>query len=370
MGSFDFGPYRTTPDTVERPHRTRFRPEYKLSAAVFQKLRSIERADQQLGITTMDAYKIRRVLSDAMARNAYGTASIEGNPLSLDEVENLLERGPTPDALVHPDEREIINYAAVIQEIETYPIPRTVDDVCRLHARLFDGVLEDAGRFKKAPNFIGKRPEYEVVFVPTRPEHVHIELRNALDWVHEADEHPLIRIAVFFHEFQSIHPFRDGNGRCGRALSTLLLHHFGYPGVRFALVDYEFNEDRDSYYQSLAQVERTGFDYTNWIAYFTEVLNRTFEGALDRLLFNQELPSTLNDRQVHLAQWFARLNREHPHRRVKFNDIHAAFPLVAERTLKRDLARLRTTGVLEMEGERKASRYRMHQRNRDDHQRS
>jgi Fic family protein len=359
MKTVQFGRYRATPATVWRPPRPTFNPQYRLSDAVFNDLRAVERADHELRRHILDGRTHRRLLHEALTRNAFGTASIEGNPLTLEEVESLLAREPTRHDPKEPDEREILNYARLMEDLPRRRPPRDAEGILDLHAELFRGVLRDAGTFKTRPNFIGRRPQYEVTFVPAMPERVRPELENALNWNREAAEHPLVRAIVFFHEFQSIHPFRDGNGRAGRALATLQLFHGGYTGIRYALVDYEFNADRDGYYGALAHVERTGFDYTPWIAYMASVLRRTFEGAAARMRFREGLPPTLNDRQVELAEWFARLARERPQRQVKFNDVHATFPAVAERTLKRDLAVLRDVGLLDMQGERKGARYRL-----------
>lgn len=359
MERIDFGRFRTTAETLRRPVTRRFEPKYALSDAVFEDLRAVERADQDLRRFQVDRVQARRIFEDALTRNAFGTASIEGNPLTLDEVESLLERGPTPDSLVIPDEREILNYVAVMETLPERAPPSSPDEIRLLHADLFRGVLGDAGEFKRRPNFIGRRPAYEVTYIPALPERVEPELSNALAWLRDAGEHPLVKAQVFFHEFQSIHPFRDGNGRTGRALATMQLHGLGYTGVRFAPVDYEFNADREGYYGALEEVERLGFDFTPWIRYMSRVLRRTFEAAVARFLLLERLPPDLPERQVRVAEWFARLGRDDPQRRVKFNDVHAAFPAVAARTLQRDLAVLRERGVLDAAGTRKAAAYRL-----------
>ena len=352
-----FGPFRVTRDTLVRPPREGpFEPRYEVPQEVHDDLRAVERADQELRRFRPDAARARRLLEEALTRNAYGTASIEGNPLTLEEVESLLVRGPTPDALARPDEREILNYAAFVERLAARQPPRAAEDVRALHAELFEGVLHDAGRFKAQPNFVGRRPQMEVVYVPTPPERVEAELEEALAWARGAAEHPLVRVMVLFHEVQGIHPFRDGNGRVGRALATLQLHHAGYEGVRYALVDYRFNADREGYYGALAEVERLGWDFTPWVRYMARVLRGTFEDAVRRFLFHERLPDGLHERQARVAEWVARLP---PGTRVKFNDVHAAFPAVAVRTLKRDLATLRDAGVLAMEGERKGAAWRL-----------
>ncbi len=357
----DFGPYRITRKTHRRPIFDTFEPHYTLEAGVVEDLRRIERADERLRSAVVDDMETRRLAEEALTRNAFGTASIEGNPLSLEEVESLLERGPTPEALHRPDEREILNYVAHMKRLPDRTLPTDADAVAALHGTLFDGVLRDAGRFKDQPNFIGDRSRMEVTFVPALPHRVRPELDRAMAWFQDAAEHPLVRTAVLFHEFQGIHPFRDGNGRTGRALATHQLYVLGYPGVRVALIDYEFNADREGYFGALVEVEANGYDFTPWVRYWLGVVRRTFEGALDRFTFQRSLPAEFNDRQVRLAQWFARLAQDSPHRRVKFADVHAIHPTIPERTLRRDLTRLVEVGVLEVQGQLKGTTYRLNQ---------
>lgn len=353
----DFGPFQVTDHTVERPIRETFEPCYDTPEDVWEDLRAIERADQELAGVLLDHHEARRMVEEALTRNAYGTASIEGNPLTLEDVKKLFERGDIEEARQRPEEREILNHVHLMQALPERNAPKTVDDLTHLHRDLFAGVIEDAGQLKQDANFIGERPSYEVRFIPARPDRVQPELENALVWFQEADEHPLLKAQVFFHELQSIHPFRDGNGRVGRAVTTLQLHDLGYEGVRYALVDYEFNEDRDGYYGALTAVERQGFDYTPWVTYMSRILRLTFEGALERLHFREGLPETLNERQERAALWFARIDREEPGRRVRFADVHKAFPQIAQRTLKRDLKRLREHDVIAMEGAGRGTRY-------------
>lgn len=354
----EFGSFVTTPTTLWRKPTKGFAPSYRVTRAAHAALRGVERADKELETRHADEALSRRLLDEALSRNAYGTASIEGNPLTLTDVESLLAAAPAASAVDAPDEREILNYAAFVRALDATPAPRTTADLRRLHKDLFAGVLKETGRFKTRPNFVGRRATREVVFVPTMPGDVERELDAALQWLHEADEHPLVRACVFFHEFQSIHPFADGNGRLGRALTTLLLWHEGYRGVRYAPIDHALHEDKERYYAKLDEARVGGWDLTPWIGYMAEILRVSFDSAVQRFLFREELPVTLKERQVRIAEWFARLDRGTRGRRVKLNDIHAAFAHVPRRTLQLDLATLADARVITAEGERKGRTYR------------
>lgn len=353
MAGISFGPYREGPETRHRPAEAPWPPTYVVEPRVHACLRAIERADHDLRGRALGVREARRLAERALARNAWGTASIEGNPMTLAEVESLLARQATPDSVALPDEKEILNTARFLERLREWRVPERAREVLALHEALMEGVLPDAGEFKRQPNFVGRRHDMRVVYVATAPARVERELDAALAWLRDAPEHPLVKAFVLFHEFQAIHPFRDGNGRVGRALNALVLHHAGYEGVRLATIDAAFNESRDDYYAALLAAETT-WDRTPWLAYMAGVVRDAFADAARRALFAGGLPEGLNERQAEVAEWFARGDGT---RRVKFADIHAAFPHVPPRTLKRDLATLRDQGVLVMEGARKGAAY-------------
>lgn len=361
-GSIDFGPFRPTKETVTRPPVPKFDPVYRMSERSHAALRAIERADHELArLAPSRGGILERIRREALVRNAFATASIEGNPLTLSEVDSLLQPRGSPGATRGTDELEILNYAEFMASLAAQKAPRTPADVLRVHRALFRGVFKDAGKWKTRPNFIGRHADKTVVYVPTPPERVETELTNALAWLHDAKEHhPLLRVLLLHHEFESIHPFRDGNGRTGRALTPMALHEFGYEGCRYAQIDFRIHRTRDEYYANLALVERNGFtDHTPWLDYMLDIVLGAYSLAIQTARFERALPDELSERQRRVAEWFASLHHDAPQRRVKFHDVHQAFPEIAARTLKRDLALLRDAEVVDAEGELKGTTYRL-----------
>lgn len=330
-----------------------FAPHYRVPREVGERLRRVERLDQDIGL--FQATLGRAALRDALSYNAYGTASMEGNPLSLAEVQSVLVQGPTPEAMRTPDEREILNWAAFMGTLDDHTVPTRVSGVERLHRLLFQGVMAKArglGRIKDRANFIGRR-DGTVLYVPTTPERVASELQSALDWYHGSPEAPLVKAWLFHVEFEAIHPFIDGNGRLGRALMTLMLHRSGYPGVRHALVDYAINRDRQDYYAALQEAQANPADLTPWLHWASTVFESAYTDAAARLSVQGQ--ANLNPRQAQVAAWFLRIGQTG--RRVAFGDVHAAFPHVNRRTLQQDLKRLSEAGFLDLKGIRRGATY-------------
>jgi Fic family protein len=330
-----------------------FQPRHKESHALQEQLRRIERLDQDLGHYEATSEAQRRLLRNSLARNAFGTASIEGNPLTLEAVQTLI--AANPQGKLEPDEREILNWVDLMEQLDDQ-WPQTVQGVNDLHKRLFDGLMRDAGRLKTQQNYVGSKETGIVTFVPSPPATVRAELQALLSWTLQAPLHPLVRACIFFHEFQGIHPYRDGNGRLGRALFTMFLHAQGYTGIRYAPVDFAFNADRDSYYQGLSEVEHNGYDYTPWIHYLLDVLVHAYQDALRTFQVRQANPN-LPERQAAVVEHFVRLQSWNAKRRIKFNDVHNAFPHVPRRSLQRDLAALVDAGILGRTGERRGATY-------------
>ncbi len=339
-----------------RPPFDVFAPEYVVRREAMEAMRAIERLDAQLEAWSLDEKQKDRLYRDALARNAYATARIEGNPHTLEEVTQILRETTVPTDREAPDEREYLTWRAIVDALDAHPVPVDVAGICKLHAQLFDGVLPERlepGQLKSKANAVGVGgiPTY----IPTAPERVSLELQNALDWFHTSPEHPVVRAAILFHEFEGIHPFLDGNGRLGRLLLMQALHHAGYEHIRWAPLDYAFNADRQTYYGELARVEEAAWDFTSWIDYIAATLQDVYLQATDAFRFQGELPP-MPEGAAELARW---LHAHAQSKWVRMANIHEAFPAVTSRTLQRYLARLLDAGIIVREGERKGTRYKL-----------
>jgi len=132
---------------------------------------------------------------------------------------------------------------------------------------------------------------------PPKP-HIHIEeeLSSLIHWVNEygAGYSPLVTGTVFFHEFESIHPFFDGNGRVGRTLLHIYLQTKGLPNSRLCLIEKEVLGDKELYYRLLAKTDYTG-DYQELIGHFTRAVLKSYEETERRFRERDLLTSDLDE---------------------------------------------------------------------------
>ncbi len=144
------------------------------------------------------------------------------------------------------------------------------------------GAGKAPGEFRRTQNWLGGTRPGNATFVPPPPERVQ-ETMSALEhFLHDrgsARMPPLVKAALAHVQFETIHPFLDGNGRVGRLLITLLLCTEGILGEPLLYLSLYFKQHRDRYYQLLDAVRRDG-DWEAWVGFFAEGVAVTAEGAV------------------------------------------------------------------------------------------
>jgi Fic family protein len=160
--------------------------------------------------------------------------------------------------------------------------------LCNRLLREIHGVLlasgrgsdRDPGEFRRRQNWIGWSRPGNAVFVPPPPKLVP-ELMSELERTlhHEELAPTVIRAALAHVQFETIHPFLDGNGRLGRLLITLLLQQAGVLSQPLLYLSLYFKQNRETYYRLLDQI-RTDGDWEAWLEFFLEGVRQTAEGAV------------------------------------------------------------------------------------------
>ena len=144
------------------------------------------------------------------------------------------------------------------------------------------GAGKAPGEFRRTQNWLGGTRPGNATFVPPPPARVQ-ETMGALEhFLHDrggARMPPLVKAALAHVQFETIHPFLDGNGRVGRLLITLLLCTEGILGEPLLYLSLYFKQHRDRYYQLLDAVRRDG-DWEAWVGFFAEGVAVTAEGAV------------------------------------------------------------------------------------------
>lgn len=150
------------------------------------------------------------------------------------------------------------------------------------HARLMRGVRgadKQPGKVRRSQNWIGGTTPKNATFVPPPPHLLGDLLTDFEKYIHaDAELPPLVRAGLLHVQFETIHPFLDGNGRIGRLLVTLLLEHFRMLPAPLLYLSLFFKRHRGEYYRRLSLV-RTDGDWEGWIAFFLEAVTTVAEEA-------------------------------------------------------------------------------------------
>jgi Fic family protein len=216
-------------------------------------------------------------------REAVLSSRIEGTTAGLSDL-LLFEDAPESVERSVPDVREVANYVQALefgrQAIEHRSL--TVSLIKELHQNLMRGVRgEEAlpGAFRREQVFIGSSHRIEEArYVPPPPTEVE-RLMSGLEHylAQRSDLPPLVRTAMVHYHFEAIHPFRDGNGRVGRLLMTLMLFSDGLLPAPMLYLSAFLERNRAEYYTLLLEVSTKGA----WNAWIEFVLRAVIEEAAD-----------------------------------------------------------------------------------------
>ena len=233
-------------------------------------------------------------------KEAVLSSQIEGTQSSLSDL-LLYELEEAPGAPID-DVIEVSNHVAAMEHglerlDNDFPLANRL--IREIHGKLLSsgrGSSKAAGEFRTSQNWIGGTRPGNAYFVP--PPHTSVEdCMAALEKFINSDDDgfpPLVRAGLAHVQFETIHPFLDGNGRVGRLLITLLLCRDEVLNKPMLYLSLYFKQHRSEYYDLLTDVRETG-DWESWLKFFLAGVIETAEGAVDTA--NRLLSMLLTDRK-------------------------------------------------------------------------
>ena len=256
-------------------------PQFTITPALPNEVERVAALRERIQSAAVDLAWIPALQKDARMRNAHASTAIEGNPLTLLQV-RALEEGRTLSRSGERAKREVNNCFAGLRYVEKNAALETIryDDALELHRILAGEVMEqgEAGLYRTIGVRVGD-------YLPPPADAVSGLMFELLAWwnTEAAKLSPVLSSAILHHRFESFHPFADGNGRTGRALSLWELYRRGFDTHHIFSVDEYFWEDRPRHYFELDAVRRAGGDLSGWLEYCAEGLRQTLERAWLRI---------------------------------------------------------------------------------------
>ena len=221
-------------------------------------------------------------------KEALLSSQIEGTQCTLEDILNPLIENNT-----NRDVSDVVNYIRAtefaLERLKTLPLCNRL--IKETHAVLLEsarGQEKNPGEFRYSQNWIGGQGSTlkNARYIPPNPEDMLTAMSDLEKYINSDDTlDPLIQAALIHYQFETTHPFLDGNGRVGRLLITLFLMEKGILSTPALYISYYLKMNRIEYYDRMTQVRRTG-DYEQWISFFLQAFADSAEDAIhtiDRL---------------------------------------------------------------------------------------
>lgn len=273
---------------VPNPLPPSIKPSWKL-------VNLLSEADREIGIVAGLARNIPDasiLIEPFMRREAVLSSRIEGTHTALSELygyesgHNLPGYSRSNEVLL--ENQEVLNYVKALkvglERIKTEPI--NLELIKELHRILLYGVRGDEftlGEFRDIQNFIGRSNDpSEAIFIPTPVAELSGSVKKLENYLLSGNQYPpLIRIAMIHYQFETIHPFLDGNGRVGRLLIVLLLVSWKLLPEPLLYPSSFFERNRELYYENLLSLSKNG-DWENWLEFFLQMIIEESKATITR----------------------------------------------------------------------------------------
>ena len=216
------------------------------------------------------------LLYSAIRKEALLTSQIEGTQATLTDLfdeEAGFKLSNTDDV------EEVTNYLRAFRWVQDQlrdpkGLPISVRLLRHAHRLLLDGVRgagKQPGELRRSQNWIGGTRPGNAVFVPPPPERVSALLADMERFIHATatDLPPMVKVALIHAQFETIHPFLDGNGRIGRLLIAALFEHWGLLAEPLMYLSGYLKQHQAEYYRRLSAI-RTEGDWESWVTFFLE----------------------------------------------------------------------------------------------------
>ncbi len=217
-------------------------------------------------------------------REAVLSSQIEGTQSSLSDL--LLFELESAAGVPFDDVVEVSNYVAALERgmkrlQEDFPLSNRL--IREMHEVLLSrgrGSGKQPGEFRRSQNWLGGTRPGNALFVPPPPHEVENCMAALERFIHDPSSYPvLIKAALAHVQFETIHPFLDGNGRIGRLLIAFMLHHSGVLSRPMLYLSLYFKHHRSEYYRLLDEVRHSG-NWEAWLDFFLEGVEQTANNAV------------------------------------------------------------------------------------------
>ncbi len=294
-------------DTAVNYHYDKFPPSKldlgKFLPALLKATDAVARYDQML----KNLHNSEILLTPLRSQEAVISSRIEGTVSTMDEI--LKYEADHDDSIsnvanVRPEVIETVLYQRTLRAAQQamlngYPFSQSL--IKTIHQRLLSfgrGASKSPGEFKKEQNYLADKLKRNILFIPISPEKLQEGLDKLFQYIEQSNDPILIKTALTHIEFEALHPFKDGNGRIGRMLITLMLWSSGTISAPHFYISGYLEDNKDRYIDTMRNVSKDG-DWESWCIFFLEAVENQ---AIRNLTIAENIQSLYEEMKIIFAK--------------------------------------------------------------------
>lgn len=245
---------------------------------------AVARFDQML----KNMHNSEILLAPLRNQEAVISSRMEGTVSTMDEIlryEADYDEGVADSANIRSEVIETILYQRTLRNAQRaieggQPLSQSLIKMAHQQLLSFGrGAAKSPGQYKNEQNYLADNTKRDILFIPVSPEKLQDGLDHLFKYIEESSDPVLIKAAITHVEFEALHPFKDGNGRIGRMIITLMLWTSGVISVPHFYISGYFEENKDLYIDSMRNVSMND-DWTSWCVFFLEAVEKQAIGNL------------------------------------------------------------------------------------------
>ncbi len=340
-----------------------FKPIYEITNKLLFNIKKISSIVFELNIKRFPEVVLYELERRAREISAHASTSIEGNPLPLTDVKQILKNQPH---VLRNSEQEVINYNEALmhlnEDIKADSIKFNLNLILSVHKKVVRKLVPEyqLGKLRLEPVFVNNPKTGQTIYWP--PDHKDVPglIDDLIDFVNKnrSKIDPLIISGIFHKQFVIIHPFMDGNGRTTRLLTKAILAHMDLDTFNLFSFENYYNKNVTSYFSNVGVLGNyydliDSMNFTNWLEYFTD-------GIIDELLRVKKITAEISiSPETELLDYHKNILEFIEKKGFIRDKDYSKLTERAKATRSLDFRKLIEMGLIEKEGKGKATYYQL-----------
>jgi len=288
-----------------------FNPRYSITNKLLENIKRIATLVYNLNQRRFSEPVLVELQRSAEAVSTYASTSIEGNPLPLTDVKQILKNKPEN---IRDSEQEILNYNEILKEInkklKKEKISLSLNLILYIQRKITNKLISDfqSGHLRNEPVFVNDPRLGKTIYWPPDHKDAPILMNELIEYINTNKERvdPLLLSGIFHKQMVIIHPFMDGNGRTTRLVTKILLAGMGLNTFNLFSFENYYNKNVTKYFEMVGVKGNyydifQNIDFTSWLEYFTD-------GIIDELMrVEKNLPQIAVSPQTELKPYHKKI---------------------------------------------------------------